>query len=148
MKFAAERTFASRPDDAPAEADFRRRLDAPTAAGSARDAGRRPANWQWSSRCHNRHVPGELRALAVATMWLASSAFSGEAERIVGSWKLVSAVYGDVATMEPRQSPMERRDGYQIATPEALWVALVTAENRPVQRTIDERARKLQTMIS
>jgi hypothetical protein len=37
---------------------------------------------------------------------------------------------------------------YQIATPDGRWLALVTAENRPVPKTEAERARALPTMIS
>jgi hypothetical protein len=42
----------------------------------------------------------------------------------------------------------EHPRGYQIATPDGLWLALVTADNRPIPKTNEERARALQTMIS
>jgi len=81
-------------------------------------------------------------------MWLAAPAFGGDAEKIVGSWKLVSVVYEDAITKERTPVLGEHPRGYQIATPDGLWLALVTAENRPVPKTIEERARALQTMIS
>ena len=67
---------------------------------------------------------------------------------IVGSWKLVAVEYEDQATKE--RSPVLGKNprGYQIATADGLWLALVTAENRPVPKTDEERARALQTMIS
>jgi Lipocalin-like domain len=90
-----------------------------------------------------------MRALVViAFMCLASPAVGGDAEKIVGSWKLVSVMYEDVATGERTPVLGEHPRGYQIATPEGLWLALVTAENRPIPRNVEERARALQTMIS
>src|SRR5215470_16801238 len=86
--------------------------------------------------------------LLIATMWFTAPAFAGEAEKIVGSWKLVSVVYEDATTKERTPVLGEQPRGYQIATPDGLWLALVTAENRPVPKTIEERARALQTMIS
>ena len=67
---------------------------------------------------------------------------------IVGNWKLVAVEYEDQATKE--RSPVLGKNprGYQIATADGLWLALVTAENRPVPKTDEERARALQTMIS
>jgi hypothetical protein len=38
--------------------------------------------------------------------------------------------------------------GDQETIVDGLWLALVTADNRPVPKTNDERARALQTMIS
>jgi hypothetical protein len=82
------------------------------------------------------------------TLLLASPTFAGDAERIIGSWKLVSVVYEDGTTKERTPVLGEHPRGYQIATPDGLWLALVTAENRPVPKTVEERARALQTMIS
>ena len=67
---------------------------------------------------------------------------------IVGNWKLVAVEYEDQISKE--RSPVLGRNprGYQIATADGLWLALVTAENRPVPKTDEERARALQTMIS
>jgi hypothetical protein len=67
---------------------------------------------------------------------------------IVGTWKLVSVLYEDVLTGERTPVLGEHPKGIQIATPEGRWLALVTADNRPVPKTEAERARALQTMIA
>ena len=84
----------------------------------------------------------------IAASTLAAPAFAGDKENIVGSWKLVSVVYEDAATKERTPVLGDHPRGYQIATADGLWLALVTAENRPIPKTIEERARALQTMIS
>ena len=86
--------------------------------------------------------------LLIAAWLFAAPAFAGDKEQIVGSWKLVSVVYEDANTKERTPVLGEHPRGYQIATPDGLWLALVTADNRPVPKTNDERARALQTMIS
>ena len=67
---------------------------------------------------------------------------------IVGTWKLRAVEYEDQATKERSAVLGKSPRGYQIATPDGLWLALVTADNRPVPKTDEERARALQTMIS
>jgi hypothetical protein len=79
---------------------------------------------------------------------LGSSAFADDKEKIVGTWKLVSVVYEDQDNKERTPVLGEKPRGYQIATPEGRWLALVTAENRPVPKTDAERAQALRTMIS
>jgi Lipocalin-like domain len=87
-------------------------------------------------------------ALLIAASLLSAPACAGDKERIVGSWKLVSVVYEDVQTTQRTPVLGEHPRGYQIATPDGLWLALVTGENRPIPKTTEERARALQTMIS
>ena len=89
-----------------------------------------------------------MRALLLCALLLSSSAFAGDKEKIVGTWKLISVVYEDQATKERTPVYGEHPRGYQIATPEGRWLALVTAENRPVPKTDEERAQALRTMIS
>ena len=67
---------------------------------------------------------------------------------IVGTWKLVSVVYEDQATKEHTPVYGEHPKGIQIATPEGRWLALVTAEGRPIPKTDEERAQALRTMIA
>jgi Lipocalin-like domain len=86
--------------------------------------------------------------LLLAAVLVSAPACAGDAEKIVGTWKLVSVVYDDVNTHELTPVLGEHPRGYQIATPDGRWLALVTAENRPVPKTEAERARALQTMIS
>lgn len=67
---------------------------------------------------------------------------------IVGTWKLVSVVYEDVATKERSPVYGEHPVGRQIATADGRWLALATAEGRPIPKTDAERAQALQTMIA
>jgi hypothetical protein len=67
---------------------------------------------------------------------------------IVGTWKLVSVVYEDQATKERTPVLGEHPRGRQIATADGRWLALVTAENRPVPTNDAERARALTSMIA
>jgi Lipocalin-like domain len=89
--------------------------------------------------------------IAGILMALASSAPANDAEfrqKVVGTWTLVSVVYEDQVTKERTPVLGEKPRGRQIATADGRWLALVTAENRPVPKTDAERARALQTMIS
>lgn len=88
--------------------------------------------------------------LALLALALASPARADEASdraRIVGNWKLVGVVYEDAAG---QRTPVlgQHPTGYQIATAGGRWLALVTAEGRPVPQTDAERAQALRTMIS
>ena len=90
-----------------------------------------------------------MRALLVgALMVLSSSSLADDKEKIVGTWKLVSVVYEDQETKERTPVLGERPRGRQIATAEGRWLALVTADKRPVPKTDEERVQALQTMIA
>ena len=67
---------------------------------------------------------------------------------IVGVWKLVSVVYEDQETKARTPVLGERPKGRQIATADGRWLALVTAEGRPIPKTDEERAQALRTMIA
>jgi len=69
-------------------------------------------------------------------------------QQIVGTWKIVSVVYEDQATKEQTPIYGEHPRGIQIATPEGRWLALMTAENRPVPKTDEDRAAALKSMIA
>jgi hypothetical protein len=69
-------------------------------------------------------------------------------QRIVGTWKLVSVVYEDQATKERTPVYGEHPRGIQIATAAGRWLALMTAESRPVPKTDEERAQALKSMIA
>jgi len=90
-----------------------------------------------------------MRALIFAAMLLvASQAHAADKDRIVGTWKLVSVMYEDTQTKELTPVLGAHPRGYQIATPEGRWIALVTADGRPIPKTDEERARALRTMIA
>src|SRR3984893_13289794 len=69
-------------------------------------------------------------------------------QKIVGTWKLFSVVYEDQESKARTPVLGEHPKGRQIATPDGLWLALVTAESRPVPKTDEERAQALRTMIA
>jgi lipocalin-like protein len=92
-----------------------------------------------------------MRAILFLVLLLASLAAparSGEKEQIVGTWKLVSVMYEDQETKALTPVLGNNPRGRQIATADGRWLALVTAENRPVPKTDEERAQALRTMIS
>ena len=90
-----------------------------------------------------------MRALLFCTLLLLSNAaHAADKDRIVGTWKLVSVVYEDAQTKELTPVLGEHPRGYQIATPEGRWLALVTADGRPVPKTDEDRAKALRSMIS
>ncbi len=73
---------------------------------------------------------------------------ASDREKIVGTWKLVSVVYEDQESKARTPVLGQHPKGYQIATPEGRWLALVTADGRKVPQTDEERAQALRTMIS
>jgi Lipocalin-like domain len=89
-----------------------------------------------------------LPSLLAVLIMLASPARADDKTRIVGTWKLVSVVYEDQETKARTPVYGEHPKGYQIATPEGRWIAVVTGEGRPVPKTDEERAQALKTMIA
>jgi hypothetical protein len=90
-----------------------------------------------------------MRALAFAVLLLMSlPAQAADKDKIVGTWKLVSVVYEDAQTKELTPVLGEHPRGFQIATPEGRWLALVTADGRPVPKTDEDRAKALRSMIA
>ena len=73
---------------------------------------------------------------------------ANEDKLIVGVWKLVSVMYEDQETKALTPVLGNHPRGSQIATRDGRWLALVTADNRPVPKTDEERAQALRTMIS
>jgi hypothetical protein len=87
-------------------------------------------------------------ALSAAFAATAAPAQADDAAKIVGTWKLVSVVYEEEATKERTPVLGAHPRGYQIATPEGRWLALVTADGRGVPKTDEERAQALRSMIA
>ncbi|MEX2034079.1 MAG: lipocalin-like domain-containing protein [Xanthobacteraceae bacterium] len=73
---------------------------------------------------------------------------SDEKRQIVGTWKLVSVEYEDQATKVRTPVLGEHPRGYQIATPDGRWIAVVTAEARPVPKTDRQRLDAFRSMIA
>jgi Lipocalin-like domain len=89
-----------------------------------------------------------MRPLLLAALLISGTVLADDKERIVGTWKLVSVLYEDAQTKERWPVLGQHPKGYQIATPEGRWLALVTAEGRKPPATDAERAQALRTMIS
>jgi Lipocalin-like domain len=96
------------------------------------------------------NVPGGTMRifLAIVLLLLIAPAHADDKSAIVGTWKLVSVVYEDAQTKERTPVLGEHPRGFQIATPEGRWLALVTADGRPIPKTDEERAQALRTMIA
>jgi hypothetical protein len=92
--------------------------------------------------------PAMRAVLLILSVLFAGAVRADDKSAIVGTWKLVSVVYEDVATKERTPVLGEHPKGIQIATPEGRWLALVTAEGRPIPKTEAERAQALQSMIA
>ena len=96
-------------------------------------------------------MAAEILRIAIPVVILSSTAtaaLADDKDRIVGTWKLVSVVYEDVQSKERTPVLGAHPKGYQIATAEGRWLALVTADGRKVPQTDEERAAALRTMIS
>ena len=91
-----------------------------------------------------------MRALFVCALLLlvCGAAHAADKDRIVGTWKLVAVAYEDAKTGERTSVLGEHPRGYQIATPQGRWLALVTADGRPVPKTDEDRAKALRSMIA
>jgi lipocalin-like protein len=95
-----------------------------------------------------------MRFVAVAVVLFLAACAAHEpagvrdADRIVGTWKLVSVVYEDAVSKERTPVLGEHPKGRQIATADGRWLALVTADGRKVPQTDAERAQALRTMIA
>ena len=93
-----------------------------------------------------------MRTALIAILMLAGTTARADDDQlrkqIVGMWTLVSVVYEDPETKARTPVLGEKPRGRQIATADGRWLALVTAEGRPVPKTDEQRARALQTMIA
>ena len=90
-----------------------------------------------------------MRAIILTGLLLLSGAANAaDKDRIIGAWKLVAVTYEDAQTKERTPVLGEHPRGYQIATPEGRWIALVTANGRPVPKTDEDRAKALRSMIA
>ena len=86
--------------------------------------------------------------LLCAFLLVALPLHAADSGKIVGTWKLISVVYEDAQTKVRTPVLGEHPRGYQIATQEGRWIALVTADGRPVPKTDEDRAKALRTMIA
>ena len=78
-----------------------------------------------------------MRALMVFLLLLVTLPARAE-DSVVGVWKLVSVMYEDQETKQMSPVLGDAPRGYQIATADGRWLALVTANGRPVPKTRSE----------
>ena len=88
-----------------------------------------------------------MRALMVFLLLLVTLPARAE-DSVVGVWKLVSVMYEDQETKQMSPVLGDAPRGYQIATADGRWLALVTANGRPVPKTDEERLAAFRSMIS
>ena len=73
---------------------------------------------------------------------------ASDTSRIVGTWRLVSVIYQDVATGERSMPLGEHPVGYQLATAAGRWIAIVNGEGRKPPTNEAERSATLLSMIA
>jgi len=71
-----------------------------------------------------------------------------EADKLVGTWQLVTCVMQDEATGEQTQVWGERPNGCLVMTPDRCWIVLQTAEGRPVPESDEGRASAFRSMLA
>ena len=84
--------------------------------------------------------------IALSLFLLANPCHADEKDRLIGTWKLLSAVHEDVATKERKQVYGEHPNGYIVFTPEGRVFVILTADGRKVPQTEQERAAALISM--
>lgn len=90
-----------------------------------------------------------MRVLVVLLLLLlVAPVKADEKSDVVGVWKLVSVMYEDQETKQMTPVLGDAPRGYQIATADGRWLALVTANGRPVPKTDEERLHAFRSMIS
>jgi hypothetical protein len=90
-----------------------------------------------------------MRALMVLlSLLFAAPVQADEKSDVVSVWKLVSVMYEDQESKQMTPVLGDAPRGYQIATADGRWLALVTANGRPVPKTDEERLQAFRSMIS
>jgi hypothetical protein len=90
-----------------------------------------------------------MRVLVILlSLLLVAPLKADEKSEVVGVWKLVSVMYEDQETKQMTPVLGDAPRGYQIATADGRWLALVTANGRPVPKTDEERLHAFRSMIS
>ena len=90
-----------------------------------------------------------MRILLLCLSFVAvSPAFAQDKEKIAGTWKLSSVVYQEVGGQQRGQVLGTNPRGYQIATPNGRWIAVVSTEKRPVPKNDAERLQNFRTLVA
>jgi hypothetical protein len=79
---------------------------------------------------------------------MSGGATSNEAEALIGTWKLVSAIMEDVETGERKLAWGEKPNGIVVLTPTGRWIVVQTAEGRKPPLTDEERGSAFRSMLA
>ena len=69
-------------------------------------------------------------------------------DKLVGTWKIVSAVMEDVETKEQKLLWGEHPNGYIVLTPSGRWIVVQTAEGRKAPETDADRSAAFRSMLA
>jgi hypothetical protein len=75
-------------------------------------------------------------------------AFADDTDKLVGSWKIVSAVVEDVQTKEQKPLYGEHPKGYLILLASGRMMSLLVSERRKVPQTDEERSAAYRSMVA
>jgi hypothetical protein len=84
--------------------------------------------------------------IALSLFLFVKPSHADDTDRLLGTWKLLSAVHEDVATKERKAVYGEHPNGYLVFTPEGRAFVILTADGRKVPQTEQERAAALISM--
>ena len=84
--------------------------------------------------------------IALSLFLLVKPSHADDKDRLLGTWRLLSAVHEDVATKERKAVYGEHPNGYLVFTPEGRAFVILTADGRKVPQTEQERAAALISM--
>jgi Lipocalin-like domain len=74
--------------------------------------------------------------------------FADDGDKLVGTWKIVSAVVEDVQTKEQKPLYGEHPKGYLILLPTGRMMSLLVSEGRKAPRTDAERSTAYRSMVA
>jgi len=83
-----------------------------------------------------------------ASVAFAQPVFADEADKLYGTWKVLSAVVEDVQTKEKAPLYGEHPKGYLILLPSGRMMALLVSEGRKLAQTDEERAAAYRSMVA
>jgi Lipocalin-like domain len=69
-------------------------------------------------------------------------------DKLIGTWKIVSAVMEDVETKEQKLLWGEHPNGYIVLTPSGRWIVVQTAEGRKAPETDADRSAAFRSMLA
>jgi Lipocalin-like domain len=74
--------------------------------------------------------------------------FADDGDKLVGTWKIVSAVVEDVQTKEQKPLYGEHPKGYLILLPTGRMMSLLVSEGRKAPQTDAERSTAYRSMVA